>query len=136
MRKGSSGGLSYERLPLFDLALSLRLFTRLRVVTRSRSGGVTVASFFAVIPAYSGIQTGPRIKSGVTNDRQEAGPTINYRMLWLLIFHGHGTLPSSFLLFNEFLQTELLDSIAYLSESYAQFLGRVRLNPIVAVQRV
>src|SRR5208283_3330047 len=45
-------------------------------------------------------------------------------------------LPSKFLLFNELFQTELFDSVAYLSESYAQFLGGVRLNPIVALQRV
>lgn len=38
---------------------------------------------------------------------------------------GRKALPSKFLLFNELFQTELFDSVAYLSQSYAQFLGRM-----------
>ncbi len=39
--------------------------------------------------------------------------------------HYDNTLLGIFLLFNELFQTELFDSIAYLSQSYAQFLGSV-----------
>ena len=45
-------------------------------------------------------------------------------------------LPRGFSLLNELFQTELLHSVAHLSQSYAQFLGRMRLNPIVSLQSV
>jgi hypothetical protein len=78
MRGGgvSSGGLSHERSPLFDLALSLHLFTRLRLVTRSKSGGVTVASFLPSFPRTRESRLDPGSESGVTIDRQDAGATV------------------------------------------------------------
>lgn len=38
---------------------------------------------------------------------------------------GRKALPGKFLLLNELFQTELFDSVAYLSERYAQFLSCV-----------
>jgi hypothetical protein len=45
-------------------------------------------------------------------------------------------LAGSLLLLDKLLQTELLHSVTYLSQSYAQLLGRMGLDPVVSFQRI